>query len=115
VKAQAQDEKGDRTSAGTSSSSSISPCARPLGKRARQGHNQPPAGHTVAGYGSFTRHEALEAASRARATLVLAPVQAPIAQLSETATLFKALGGGWWNRQDVTAATRTVSACNSPE
>ena len=31
-------------------------------------------------------------------------VQAQAARLADTAALFQALGGGWWNRQDVTAA-----------
>jgi outer membrane protein TolC len=28
-------------------------------------------------------------------------VQAKAARLTDTAALFQALGGGWWNRQDV--------------
>jgi hypothetical protein len=42
-------------------------------------------------------------------------VQEPTARLSESTALFQALGGGWWNREDVTAAARIVSASNSPE
>jgi outer membrane protein TolC len=35
---------------------------------------------------------------------VLARVQAQAARLSDTAALFLALGGGWWNRADVPSA-----------
>jgi hypothetical protein len=42
-------------------------------------------------------------------------VQEPTARRSETAALFQALGGGRWNREDVTAVARTVSASNSAE
>lgn len=31
----------------------------------------------------------------------LALVQAQVTRLSDTAALFQALGGGWWNRSDV--------------
>jgi hypothetical protein len=33
-------------------------------------------------------------------------VQAQARRLSDTAALFTALGGGWWNRNDVTAAAQ---------
>jgi outer membrane protein TolC len=35
---------------------------------------------------------------------ILARVQAQAARLSDTAALFLALGGGWWNRADVPSA-----------
>jgi NodT family efflux transporter outer membrane factor (OMF) lipoprotein len=37
----------------------------------------------------------------------LAAVQAQAARYADTAALFQALGGGWWNRTDVVADTRT--------
>jgi NodT family efflux transporter outer membrane factor (OMF) lipoprotein len=37
----------------------------------------------------------------------LALVQAETARLSDTAALFQALGGGWWNRADAAAAGKT--------
>ncbi|WP_051094417.1 efflux transporter outer membrane subunit [Bordetella sp. FB-8] len=37
---------------------------------------------------------------------VLARVKAQAARYSDTAALFQALGGGWWNRSDVAAASR---------
>ena len=36
---------------------------------------------------------------------VLARVKAQAARYSDTTALFQALGGGWWNRQDVDPAT----------
>ena len=46
----------------------------------------------------------------------LALVQAQANRLVDTAALFQALGGGWWNRTDgpdtaATAAARTLQAC----
>jgi len=35
---------------------------------------------------------------------LIALVQAQAARYADTAALFQALGGGWWNRQDVTPA-----------
>jgi NodT family efflux transporter outer membrane factor (OMF) lipoprotein len=40
----------------------------------------------------------------------LALVQAESARLSDTAALFQALGGGWWNREDAIAAAHRSSA-----
>ena len=37
-------------------------------------------------------------------TALLALVQAQAARYADTAALFQALGGGWWNRQDVAPA-----------
>ena len=37
---------------------------------------------------------------------VLARVKAQAARYSDTAALFQALGGGWWNRSDVAASSR---------
>jgi outer membrane protein TolC len=34
-------------------------------------------------------------------TALIALVQAQAARYADTAALFQALGGGWWNRQDV--------------
>jgi NodT family efflux transporter outer membrane factor (OMF) lipoprotein len=42
-------------------------------------------------------------AEQTRQTARLALVQAQATRLSDTAALFQALGGGWWNRSDVTA------------
>jgi NodT family efflux transporter outer membrane factor (OMF) lipoprotein len=42
-------------------------------------------------------------AEQAYQTARLATVQAQAARLSDTAALFQALGGGWWNRHDVAA------------
>jgi outer membrane protein TolC len=36
-------------------------------------------------------------------TALLALVQAQAARYADTAALFQALGGGWWNREDVAA------------
>jgi len=33
-------------------------------------------------------------------------VQVQAARLADTAALFQALGGGWWNRDDLAAADR---------
>src|SRR6516164_2357907 len=40
-------------------------------------------------------------------TALLALVQAQAARFADTAALFQALGGGWWNRQDVAPAKST--------
>ena len=40
-------------------------------------------------------------------TALLALVQAQAARYADTAALFQALGGGWWNRQDVAPAKST--------
>jgi outer membrane protein TolC len=37
---------------------------------------------------------------------VIARVKAQAARLTDTAALFQALGGGWWNRADVTPAAK---------
>jgi outer membrane protein TolC len=42
-------------------------------------------------------------AQRAYEQARLALVQAQAARLADTAALFQALGGGWWNRSDVAA------------
>ena len=39
-------------------------------------------------------------------TALLALVQAQAARYADTAALFQALGGGWWNREDVPPAKR---------
>jgi len=39
-------------------------------------------------------------------TALLALVQAQAARYADTAALFQALGGGWWNREDATPAKR---------
>ena len=39
-------------------------------------------------------------------TALLALVQAQAARYADTAALFQALGGGWWNREDVAPAKR---------
>jgi len=41
-------------------------------------------------------------------TALLALAQAQAARYADTAALFQALGGGWWNREDVTAAKTWV-------
>jgi outer membrane protein TolC len=40
-------------------------------------------------------------------TAQLAVVQAEMMRLTDTAALFQALGGGWWNRNDPTAVQPT--------
>jgi outer membrane protein TolC len=42
----------------------------------------------------------------------IALVQAQARRLSDTAALFTALGGGWWNRNDVTSAARGLASVN---
>jgi NodT family efflux transporter outer membrane factor (OMF) lipoprotein len=39
-------------------------------------------------------------------------VQAQARRLSDTAALFTALGGGWWNRNDLTSAAQGVASAN---
>ena len=39
-------------------------------------------------------------------TALLALVQAQAARYADTAALFQALGGGWWNREDVAPPKR---------
>ena len=39
-------------------------------------------------------------------TALLALVQAQAARYADTAALFQALGGGWWNREDVPPAKK---------
>ncbi len=39
-------------------------------------------------------------------------VQAQARRLSDTAALFTALGGGWWNRNDVTSAAQGLASAN---
>jgi NodT family efflux transporter outer membrane factor (OMF) lipoprotein len=39
-------------------------------------------------------------------------VQAQARRLSDTAALFTALGGGWWNRNDVTSAAQRLASAN---
>jgi NodT family efflux transporter outer membrane factor (OMF) lipoprotein len=43
-------------------------------------------------------------------TAQLALVQAETIRLTDTAALFQALGGGWWNRNDPTATPMTVAS-----
>jgi NodT family efflux transporter outer membrane factor (OMF) lipoprotein len=60
----------------------------------------------------------LLSAQQAYQTALLTLVQAQTARLSDTAALFQALGGGWWNRQDVAmsdkASGSTVNVVKSP-
>jgi len=39
-------------------------------------------------------------------------VQAQAARLADSAALFQALGGGWWNRASAAAASGTQAASN---
>jgi outer membrane protein TolC len=39
-------------------------------------------------------------------TALIALVQAQAARYADTAALFQALGGGWWNREDVATAKK---------
>jgi outer membrane protein TolC len=39
-------------------------------------------------------------------------VQAQARRLSDTAALFTALGGGWWNRNDLASATQGLASAN---
>jgi outer membrane protein TolC len=41
---------------------------------------------------------------------VLTEVQAEASRYADTAALFQALGGGWWNRTDIDTADGTPSA-----
>jgi outer membrane protein TolC len=43
-------------------------------------------------------------------TAQLSLVQAEMMRLTDTAALFQALGGGWWNRNDPTATPMTVAS-----
>jgi outer membrane protein TolC len=45
------------------------------------------------------------AAQQTHQTAVIALVKARAQRFSDTAALFQALGGGWWNRADVAAAS----------
>jgi outer membrane protein TolC len=47
---------------------------------------------------------ALLASQQAYQQAVINRVQAQAARLSDTAALFQAIGGGWWNRSDLAQA-----------
>ena len=49
-------------------------------------------------------------AQRAQQQALILLVQAQAARYADTAALFQALGGGWWNRVDVPTRTATVAA-----
>jgi NodT family efflux transporter outer membrane factor (OMF) lipoprotein len=49
-------------------------------------------------------------AQRAQQQALILLVQAQAARYADTAALFQALGGGWWNRVDVPPRTATVAA-----
>jgi len=51
-----------------------------------------------AGYASYLE---LLSAEETYQTAVTGQVQAQISRFADTAALFQALGGGWWNRSDV--------------
>jgi outer membrane protein TolC len=53
---------------------------------------------TQAGY---TNYLALLSAEQAYQQAVIALVQAQANRYADTAALFQALGGGWWNRRDI--------------
>ena len=46
---------------------------------------------------------------------LLARVQAQANRLTDTAALFQALGGGWWNRDEPTNAGTAHRACKPPK
>jgi NodT family efflux transporter outer membrane factor (OMF) lipoprotein len=50
----------------------------------------------------YTNYQALLSAEQAYDQTAIALVQAQASRYSDTAALFQALGGGWWNRQDLT-------------
>ena len=49
---------------------------------------------------------ALLTAENTYQTALIALVQARAARYADTAALFQALGGGWWNREDVAPAKK---------
>ena len=55
----------------------------------------------------YIAYPSLLAAEYAYQQTVLALVQAEASRYADTAALFQALGGGWWNRSDVIAANST--------
>jgi len=50
----------------------------------------------------YTNYQALLGAEQAYDQTTIALIQAQASRYSDTAALFQALGGGWWNRQDLT-------------
>jgi outer membrane protein TolC len=55
----------------------------------------------------YIAYPSLLAAEYAYQQTLLALVQAEASRYADTAALFQALGGGWWNRSDVIAANST--------
>ncbi|MND04239.1 hypothetical protein D3C83_244220 [compost metagenome] len=54
------------------------------------------------------------AAELAHQQASLSRVQAQAARFSDTAALFQALGGGWWNREAPRAEAATRLRCRPP-
>jgi outer membrane protein TolC len=55
----------------------------------------------------YTNYLALLSAQQAYQVAVITRVQAQANRFADTGALFLALGGGWWNRPEATAATHT--------
>ncbi len=58
----------------------------------------------------FVNYRALLSAQQIYQQAVITRVQAQANRYADTATLFQALGGGWWNRSDDTAAKTASQA-----
>lgn len=56
----------------------------------------------------YVNYLALLSAQQASLQTMITRVQAHTTRLADTAALFQALGGGWWNRQEQTAAPRAL-------
>lgn len=58
----------------------------------------------------FVNYQALLIAQQTYLSAVIALAQAQAGRFADTAALFQALGGGWWNRSDVAAAKPPIRA-----
>lgn len=62
----------------------------------------------------YVNYLALLSAQQAYQQAAIALVQAQAARFGDTAALFQALGGGWWNRTTRTAATNSAAPAGGP-
>ena len=62
----------------------------------------------------YVNYQTLLTAEQSHRLAVINLIQAQTNRLGDTAALYQALGGGWWNRPDVTATQDTESTATQP-
>ena len=62
----------------------------------------------------YVNYQTLLAAELTQQQAVINRIQAQASRFGDTAALFQALGGGWWNRRDGDAANMTADAVPAP-